>query len=94
MQDQTKLVSEIYSIIQNNLEDKSVNIKSDTPLVGSSNIDSMKLVELCLSLEEKATEYEFQFDWTSSSAMSKSRGIFRTAGSLTDEFLRQMKLQK
>ena len=54
----------------------------------------MKLVELCLALEDKATEMGFEFDWTSDVAMSRSRSMFRTAGSLADEFFSQMEAQK
>ena len=50
----------------------------------------LKLVELCLLLEDKAAEYGFEFDWTSDAAMSKSRGMFRTAGALAAEFILQM----
>ena len=54
----------------------------------------MKLVELCLELEDKATNLGFEFDWTSDAAMSRSRGMFRTAGSLAAEFINQMETKK
>jgi acyl carrier protein len=73
------------------LEGASGSISSETPLVGSSSaLDSMKLVQLCIILEDIASEMGFEFDWTSEAAMSKSRGMFRSAGALSDEFLRQM----
>jgi hypothetical protein len=50
----------------------------------------MKLVELCLALEDFAEEKGFEFDWTSDQAMSRSRSMFRTAGSLAIEFKDQM----
>ena len=81
----------IYAEIAKLVEDKSVAIDHATPLVGSGSVlDSMKLVELCLSLEDYAGDLKFEFDWTSSAAMSKSRSMFRTAGSLADEFAAQM----
>ena len=81
----------VYSVINGLLEDKSVVITDDMPLIGSDGaLDSMKLVELCLALEDKANELGFDFDWTSETAMSKSRSMFRTAGSLAAEFLGQM----
>ena len=49
----------------------------------------MKLVELCLVLEDKAGDLGFEFDWTSEAAMSRSRSLFRTVTSLADEFLSQ-----
>jgi hypothetical protein len=65
-------------------------IDFDTPLIGAvSSLDSMKLVEVCLSLEDLALDHDFDFDWTSEVAMSKSRSIFRTAGTLVGEFMRQ-----
>jgi hypothetical protein len=43
---------------------------------------------LCLSLEEIAEE-GFEFDWTSKTAMSKSKSMFRSIESLAEEFLSQ-----
>lgn len=54
----------------------------------------MKLVELCLALEDKAPDLGFEFDWTSDAAMSNSRSMFRTAGSLATEFINQMDIEK
>jgi acyl carrier protein len=59
----------------------------DSNLIGKNAcLDSMKLVELCLALEDKAGEYGFEFDWTSEAAMSRSRSLFRTLTSLSKEF--------
>ena len=85
----------IYQIILNIIEDKSIIISDDTPLIGDSRaLDSMKLVELCLTLEDFAEEKGFEFDWTSDQAMSRSRSMFRTAGSLASEFTNQMDAEK
>ena len=54
----------------------------------------MKLVELCLAREDKATDLGFEFDWTSDDAMSNSRSMFRTAGSLAAEFINQIDAKK
>jgi len=65
-------------------------IETETRLIGAEGVlDSMRLVELCLALEDLAAESGFEFDWTSDSAMSRSRGMFRTVGSLTAEFSMQ-----
>jgi acyl carrier protein len=56
---------------------------------GESLLDSMKIVEVCLALEDFADEQGFEFDWTSDAAMSKSRSIFRTVASLAEEFFNQ-----
>jgi acyl carrier protein len=87
--------AEVYDAIKALLEDKSLVVASDTPLIGGKSLlDSMKLVELCLALEDKATDLGFEFDWTSDAAMSKSRSMFRTAGSLATEFINQMETNK
>jgi len=85
----------VFDSIKALLENKSQVVAEDTPLIGGEGLlDSMKLVELCLALEDKATELGFEFDWTSDAAMSKSRSMFRTAGSLATEFTNQMETKK
>ena len=87
----TDIKSEIFDQIKILLDDKTMPVTDDMPLIGGKSVlDSMKLVELCLALEDKATGLGFEFDWTSESAMSKSRSMFRTAGSLAQEFINQM----
>ena len=86
---------EVFNVIKVLLDDKSQIVNNDTPLIGGESLlDSMKLVELCLELEDKATELGFEFDWTSDTAMSRSRSMFRTAGSLAAEFINQMETKK
>jgi len=86
---------EVFNQIAQLLENKSLVVTDEMPLIGSdSMLDSMKLVELCLALEDKAAEIGFGFDWTSDAAMSRSRSMFRTAGSLMAEFMSQMELKK
>ncbi len=83
--------SEVFNEIAQLLEDKSLTVTDDMPMIGGeSALDSMKLVELCLALEDKAAEMGFEFDWTSDAAMSRSRSMFRTAGALATEFISQM----
>ena len=84
-----------FQIILNGIEDKTIQVTDDTPLIGDGSVlDSMKLVELCLTLEDFAEEKGFEFDWTSAQAMSRSRSMFRTAGSLASEFTNQMDVEK
>ena len=81
----------IINLIDGLLEGNSEEITGDMELVGGNTmLDSMKLVEVCLELEDLAEENGFEFDWTSETAMSKSRGMFRTIDALTDEFVKQM----
>jgi len=83
--------SEVFKQIALLLVDDSLSVNDEMPLIGGESVlDSMKLIELCLALEDKATEMGFEFDWTSDAAMSRSRSMFRTAGSLAEEFIRQM----
>jgi acyl carrier protein len=89
------VILEVYDAIKVLLEDKSLVVADDTPLIGGESLlDSMKLVELCLALEDKATDLGFDFDWTSDASMSKSRSMFRTASSLATEFINQMENNK
>lgn len=86
---------QISDLILTLFESNEIQVSDDMPLVGSdSALNSMKLVELCLLLEDKASDMGFEFDWTSDAAMSKSRSIFRTAGTLIDEFISQMESNK
>lgn len=92
--DDATLRSTVFSIITKLLEDASVVVQDATPLIGDTSVlDSMRLVELCLGLEDYAAQQGFEFDWTSEAAMSRSRSIFRTAGALADELIRQSRAQ-
>jgi acyl carrier protein len=86
---------EVFSQIAQLLENKSLTVRDDTPLIGGEGVlDSMRLVELCLALEDKAAEIGFEFDWASDVAMSRTRSMFRTADSLATEFISQMESKK
>lgn len=84
------LKTAIYREISELVDDNSIVIADNTPLLGDGSVlDSMKVVTLCIMLEDLAADHDFEFDWTSDAAMSRSRSMFRTAGSLVDEFLEQ-----
>ena len=71
-----------------------VEIKDDTPLIGGvSSFDSVKLVEICLTLEDLANEHGFEFDWTAESTMSKSHSMFRSVAALAEEFASQSEVK-
>ena len=73
MSDPTVIQTKVFAAIIELIGDKSVSIADETPLIGDGSVlDSIKLVQLCLSLEDKAIEFGFDFDWTSDTAMSKS----------------------
>lgn len=92
--------NEIFSSILSILKEKddyeeSIDVNKDSPLIGGNSlIDSMDLITLCILLEDRAMELGFEFDWTSDSAMSKSKSIFRTAGNLAAEFFDQKSKKK
>ena len=95
MIDKKIIKSEIIQAIESLIDESPVELNESTALLGDSGLmDSMSLVELCLILEDKASELGFEFDWTSDSAMSRSRSMFRSVGSLTDEMIRQMEEQQ
>jgi acyl carrier protein len=87
------------------IEEKIIAISSDILKVGGITkrvtehssligkdpvLDSMGLVELCVSLEDlSADEYDFDFDWTSEKAMSATKSMFRSVASLAEEFYEQ-----
>lgn len=85
----------VFAAITALLEDSTLTVVEEMPLIGGDGVlSSMKLVELCLSLEDRAADLGFEFDWTSDAAMSRSRSMFRTAGSLAAEFQKQMDAAK
>jgi acyl carrier protein len=91
MTDHSKIAAKILAIISKVAEKPIEVISPETQLIGDGSVlDSMKLVELCLELEDIAAELGFDFDWTSENAMSKSRGMFRSVASLTEQFLAQL----
>lgn len=78
--------AKVFAVISDTISTK-VAITDDTQLIGdNTSIDSMKLVEICLALEDLAEDMGFEFDWTSSKTMSTSKSMFRTIGSLIKEF--------
>ena len=80
----------VISVITGTLENKT-KVTNDMQLIGGDSLlDSMKLVEVCIKLEDLADKHGFEFDWTSEAAMSKSKSIFRTAGCLASEFIERM----
>jgi len=84
--------ADAVNIVREKVEELSncSNLSEETQLIGDGSVmDSMKLVELCLALEDEATEVGFEFDWTSESAMSRARSMFRTVGSLATEYAAQ-----
>lgn len=86
-------IDDAMSLVRTAIRDAAPNIgevADDMPLIGGdSPIDSMKLVEICLALEDAADAHGFEFDWTSEAAMSRSRSMFRTVRSLAEALVAQ-----
>ena len=79
----------VISVVKDALEVKIEVTESMKLIGGESSLDSMKLVQVCLALEDIADEHGFEFDWTSEVAMSKSRSMFRNIKALAEEFASQ-----
>ena len=75
----------VISAINDALEGKAEITEEMHLIGGESLLDSMKLVEVCLTLEDLADEHGFEFDWTSEATMSKSRSMFRSVAALAEE---------
>ena len=79
--------SRIIELVKDACGEDGIEVTRETALVGVQRVlKSRDLVEICLSLEDLAEEIGFDFDWTSHAAMSQSRSIFRTVGSLVEHF--------
>ena len=90
MPDSATIQKSVFEPIVSVAEDAVMEVIEDTPLIGSGSLlDSMKLVELCLLLEDLAGDLDFEFDWTSEVMLSKSKSMFRSAGALAAEFISQ-----
>ena len=85
----------VISIVTEALEDAEalvdeIQVTETMELIGGESLlDSMGLVDVCLALEDLADEHDFEFDWTSDAAMSKSRSMFRSVAALAEEFANQ-----
>ena len=89
------MYEKILKIVDSIRIDKAAPLTQDTQLIGSDRIlDSLLLVELCLKLEDLASELNFNFDWTSTEAMSRSESMFRDVKSLVTEFENQISNSK
>ncbi|MBW3096483.1 hypothetical protein [Pseudohoeflea coraliihabitans] len=80
----------VQAVIASVLDTDANGIDQDTPLIGGqAQIDSIKLVEVCLALEDRAEQLGFEFDWTSEATLSRSRSMFRSVGALAEVFAKQ-----
>jgi len=92
-----EVIQLILSSIDKIFDEYDINIDTTANMAllgGESALSSMMLVELCVALEDKAVEVGFEFDWTSDTAMSKSRSMFRSVQTLAEEFINQYRVQQ
>lgn len=78
-----KLEKEIFEFL-NELDLSSTEINKEVKLIGEdANIKSRDLVEILLIVEDYLDEnYDIEFDWASSNAMSNASSNYRTLDSL------------
>ena len=88
----TQIIDFVNEKLKENQTEKEIN-ESSALIGGDSLLDSLGLVELCLFLEDLSSENDFEFDWTSRSALSKSRSMFRSPKVLAAEVIKQYKQQ-
>lgn len=90
MTSEVDLLPLFVKILSECLELPESDVGLDLPLMaGASPIDSVTLVEICVRLEDLASDLRFDFDWTSDVAMSQSRSVFSSVGTLFSEFQKQ-----
>ena len=83
-------IKELIKIIKEVIQE-DIKLEEETPLIGGeSSIDSMNLVQICIALEDKSRDDNFEFDWTSEKAMSELNSIFRNPRTLAEEYNKQM----
>ena len=87
--DYEKAVELIISTIKEVLENSTDVLITSQLIGGEALVDSMQLVEICLSLEDVAEEHGFDFDWASDTTMSRSKSMFRSVEALVQEFVCQ-----
>ena len=95
MKSEEEIKKQIIKKVSSKVGSLKNEVTDSTPLIGEdSQLDSMKLIELCLDLEDMASKLNFEFDWTSEKAMSKLGSIFMNVGTISTEFINQYSNKK
>ena len=86
-EDIEKLIVKQLSLI---CKEPQSNFSINTQLVGENrSIKSVQLVELLLKMEEYVEEnFDSEFNWSDNSAMSETRSVLRTVGSLAEHIIK------
>ena len=95
MKSEEEIRKQIINKVLSKIKSSKDQVTETTALIGDgSEMDSMKLIELCLDLEDMATKLNFEFDWTSKKAMSKLGSVFMNVETISTEFIKQYKNKK
>ena len=95
MKSEEEIRKQIINKVSSKIKSSKDQVTETTALIGDgSEMDSMKLIELCLDLEDMATKLNFEFDWTSEKAMSKLGSVFMNVETISIEFIKQYKNKK
>ncbi len=83
------LEARVYTAIRDITDELGIAVGSESPLAGEGGLlDTRDLVQLCLALEDIANDVGFDFGW-STAAFAQPNSMFRTAGALAANFVRQ-----
>jgi hypothetical protein len=86
MVDRVLILNKVISVIGKATESSAESFVEGIALIGpEAALNSRQLVEVLLELEEFAEDdLGVEFDWTADSALSMTRSIMRTIGTLVD----------
>lgn len=86
MVDRVLILNKVISVIDKATESSAESFVEGIALIGpEAALNSRQLVEVLLELEEFAEDdLGVEFDWTADSALSMTRSIMRTIGTLVD----------
>lgn len=90
---QEEIKKTVIDVIQDYCDqnDISVNLETNTPLIGGNKImDSMGLVMVIVDIETAFLEEDVEISLTSETAMSTAISPFRTIGSLSNFISKQI----
>lgn len=84
--DQSEVTQRVQQVVAEVGKLNPDEVEESTRLIGpGSPVRSVAIVEIMLSLEEFAEEeLGAEFDWTSDSAMSQNRSVFRSVQALAE----------
>lgn len=89
LRDPALLEAQVLAAVRDATEDLGIALGSESQLAGEGGLmDARSLVQLCLALEDIASDAGFDFGW-STAAFTLPNSMFRTVGTLVAGFVRQ-----